>query len=78
MFITLTEKQVVLLGWDDNSQQNPRPIKCSKKGWEFDLDDDYAHEMRDVAATFAFGGQCDPSAISSGKALLRKLTKLGF
>ena len=78
MFITLTPKQVVLLGWDDKSQQNPRPIRISRKGWEYDLDDDHAQTMRDVATEFAFGGQCDPAAISSGKALCRKLTRLGF
>lgn len=76
MQITLTEKQVVLLGWDDKSPQNPKPIRRTHKGWEYDVDEDRTTEMRDVAQEFAFG-MSDPGQISSAKSLLRKLTKIG-
>ena len=72
MKINLTEKQVVLLGWDEPSCE-VRPIQVKRGQWSYDLEPGDVEELRLVAETSSFG--CDPSDVTSAKALLRKLDK---
>lgn len=74
MKIKLTDRQVVFLGWDGNSQA-PRPTKRVSGGYAYDLDDSRLDEVRQQAELFANGG-CDPCDTVTAKALLRKLETL--
>jgi len=72
MKITLTEKQVVLAGFDSPGPDRPKVVKRSKRGWTLDLDEEQIDMLTDLAETYEFGG-CDPADSTSARGILKKL-----